>query len=70
MEEFRVFPSGELEQQSHFQMGLDDEVIRFLSPGRCDSPLVDSINFILWLNGSDSLVEVKEDHYNPHRVPS
>lgn len=71
---FRLFPSGELENptlNACFQMGLEDEVIRFLSPGHCDSPLVVSIKSILWVNGSDLLVgEVKENNYNPQSVQS
>ncbi len=47
-------------------MGLDEDVICFQSPGGC-LRLAESINLILWLKGSDFVVEFKNC---PHPVPS
>lgn len=50
-----------------FWMGLDHKLFQFLFPGHFYIPLVDFINDVLWLNGSDFFVkEIKEDNINHH----
>ncbi|ROL53302.1 hypothetical protein DPX16_23819 [Anabarilius grahami] len=53
-----------------FLMGLDEDTIRYIEPA-CYFSLVESVNLILYLNGSNFEVEeVKEKKYPPCPAPS
>ncbi|ROL46978.1 hypothetical protein DPX16_20630 [Anabarilius grahami] len=53
-----------------FLMGLDEDMIRYIEPA-CSFSLVESINLILFLNGSDfEIEEVHKKSYLPRPVPS
>ncbi len=53
-----------------FLLGLDDEPIRCDLP-RCDFPLIELVNLILYLNGSDLEVEeIKENSKSRRPGPS
>ncbi|ROL52190.1 hypothetical protein DPX16_6067 [Anabarilius grahami] len=53
-----------------FLMGLDEDTIRYIEPA-CSFSLVESINLILFLNGSDfEIEEVQEKTCLPRPVPS
>ncbi|KAL0175491.1 hypothetical protein M9458_027821, partial [Cirrhinus mrigala] len=50
-----------------FQLGLDDETIRCDLPV-CEYPLIELIDVVLYVNGSD--FEVKEDYMSRRPAPS
>lgn len=53
-----------------FQLGLDDKTIRCNLP-MCNFPLIEMVNLVLYLNGSDFKVEeIKENLKSPHPAPS
>jgi len=54
-----------------FREGLDDELYYLLPLDKCCVPLVDFLNYVFWLNGSNLVVDaVNEDNYSHHPVPT